>query len=812
MRMRPFPASLAAAAISLMLSAQIMAAQPGVPDLTRGGQRDDRHDWTLGPTGARGWIWGWNLETTDARQILITKVEKASPADGVLEVDDVILGVNGKPFDSDARKAFGRAITEAEEAENKGILKLIRWRKGAQEEVSVRLKVMGSYSDTAPFDCPKSQIILEQGCRYLADHGPGDGIVGEVNAMALLASGRPEFLDKVKALARKVGPPNLNLRMSAGMAGWEWGYANLFLTEYYLATGDEYVLPAIREYSTMIARGQSAVGTWGHGMSLPSYKGALGGYGAINQAGLGCWLSMVLAQKCGIKDVEMQTAVDKSHDFFRFYIGKGSIPYGDHPPFWDLHDNNGKNSFAAVAFDLLGDQVGTRFYSRMAAASYDEREYGHTGNFFSYLWGPLGVARAGREAVAAYLKEQRWYYDLARRWDGSFVYQGGAGASDSYTDWDMTGVFVLAYALPLQKLHITGKGVGKANELTGKELQAVIEDGRGFDNWHHKDCYDPKSEEELLKCLSSWSPTVRYRAANALARKRGNFVPPLVGMLGSENLNARYGACQALEYLRDRAAPATDDLIMLLSHRDLWLQIRASYALAAIGKPARKAVPVLLKLALYEDKNDPREMRRRYLCLALFLSGYVDNAPRRGLLADSLEGVDRELLYPAVKRMLRVEDGLARSQLASVYAKLSDEELEQLWPDILRAVERPAPSGEMFADGIRLAGVELMAKHHITEGMRACLDYAKNQNPWASENRMWEIMKALKSYDAAARESLPELKELMTFCRNERDFPDDCKKKKTAAVEDAIKAIESAKDRPQLRSIAPLLPKGNRSK
>ena len=52
-----------------------------VPDFTKGATRDDAHDWTLGPMGARGWIWGKNLETTKARQILVTKVDKGSPAD-----------------------------------------------------------------------------------------------------------------------------------------------------------------------------------------------------------------------------------------------------------------------------------------------------------------------------------------------------------------------------------------------------------------------------------------------------------------------------------------------------------------------------------------------------------------------------------------------------------------------------------------------------------------------------------------------------------------------------------------------------------
>jgi hypothetical protein len=794
----------------LLMVGLCMAAQPWrPPDLTQGGKKDGTHDWTLGPTGARGWIWGRGLETTEARQVLITKVDKGSPADGVLEADDVILGVGGKPFESDARKALGSAITEAERTENKGILKLIRWRKGKSEEVSVQLKVMGAYGAAAPYDCPKSRLILEQGCRYLAGRELRADIVGEVNALALLASGKPEFLDKVKALARKVGRPDLKLALKPGMFAWDWGYANLLLTEYYLATGDKEVLPAIREYSTAIAKGQSAVGTWGHGMSLPGDFGRLGGYGAINSAGLPCWLSMALGRKCGVTDRVVGVAVDRSHAFFRFYVGKGGIPYGDHPPYWDLHDNNGKNAMAAVAFDLLGDREGTRFFSRMSAAAYDEREFGHTGNYFSYLWGPLGVARAGPEAVAAHLREQQWYYDLARRWDGGFTYQGGAGESDSYDNWDMTGAFLLTYALPLEKLYVTGRGTNKANWLAGKELQAVIEDGRGFAYSHQKDCYAAKSDEELLKRLDSWSPAVRFRAASALAKKPGDFVAPLMRMLASDRLTARLGACEALEYLRGKAAPATDELIKQLSAEDQWLSIRAAYALASIGAAARKAVPELLRGVLDDDTASPRAMKRRYLGMALFMSGYADNAPRRGLLADSLEGVDRQMLYPAVRRMLEIDDGLARSQMACVYARLSDEELQHLWPDIVRAVERPAPSGEMFADGIREAGLRLLAKHHVKEGMHLCIEYAKNQNPWASQERMGGIMAALKTYGAAAKEVLPELRALAEFCRNEKDFPEDCKNKKTAAVEEAIRAIEAAKDQPELRTIAPLLLKAN---
>ncbi len=68
------------------------------------------HDWNLGATGARGWMFSNKLVTTDARQIYITEVEPKSPAAGLLAVGDVILGVGGKPFAEDPRTEFGRAL------------------------------------------------------------------------------------------------------------------------------------------------------------------------------------------------------------------------------------------------------------------------------------------------------------------------------------------------------------------------------------------------------------------------------------------------------------------------------------------------------------------------------------------------------------------------------------------------------------------------------------------------------------------------------------------------------------------------------
>jgi len=140
------------------------------PDFTKGDviPKNARHDWNLGATGLRGWMYCDRLVTSDARQIFITKVEPNSPADGIVMVGDSILGVGGKAFDFDPRTELGQALTAAETEVGGGRLVLTRWRGGKTEEVVLKLPVLGSYSSTAPFDCLKSKRILEQGSKALA--------------------------------------------------------------------------------------------------------------------------------------------------------------------------------------------------------------------------------------------------------------------------------------------------------------------------------------------------------------------------------------------------------------------------------------------------------------------------------------------------------------------------------------------------------------------------------------------------------------------------------------------------------------------
>ncbi len=789
-------------ALAALLAAPVpaLAAGKGQPmtilDFTKGAAipAGAKHDWNLGSTGLRGWMFCDQMVTTDARQISITKVEQGAPADGSLAVGDIILGVGGQPFSYDPRTEFGKALTTAESEAGGGKLTLTRWRAGQTEEVTVKLPVLGTYSATAPYDCSKSKRILEQGCKALAEKvaqpsHKEDAIVRSLNALALLASGNPEYLPLVKKEAEWAAGYTSRL-----MQTWHYGYVIMLLSEYVMATGDQSVMPGLRRLALEAAKGQSAVGSWGHGFAVPD--GRLGGYGMMNSPGVPLTISLVMAREAGVKDPAVELAIERSARLLRFYIGKGAIPYGDHHPWIENHDDNGKCGMAAVLFNLLGEARGAEFFSRMSIASHGpERDTGHTGNFFNILWSLPGVAQSGPNATGAWMNEfGGWYFDLARSWDGGFTHQGPPEPSnDSYKGWDCTGACLLAYAMPLKKIYLTGKRPGVAPQLAAAAAQALINDGRGWNNKDRKSAYDKMSADQLLERLGSWSPIVRERAAMALARRKDAPISTLLKILESPRLESRYGACQALIALRKRGAPAVDLLRKSLAEKDLWLRIKAAEALASIGAPAMQAVPQLLELlAQVDTANDPRGMQQRYFSFALF-------AEREGMLSRSLDGVDREALYKAVRAGLKNQDGRARGAIGSVYRNLSTEEIKPLLPAIYQAVVEPAPSGEMFADSIRVEGLRLLAKHRIEEGISACVRYTRDQNPWDSQERTPKLMKILLTYGTHAKVVIPELTRIGDyFEKDEKNFPKQLMLVKAKSVRETIAAIEASTDTPEL--------------
>jgi len=812
---------ITALALAMLLGTPVRA-EDGPPDLTKGTSGIDRErTYNLGATGLRGWIYTHPANYLDSlqgrttaasRQILVTCVGAKSPADGVLQVEDVILGVNGKPFADDARKSIAYAIQDAEKEATNGILKLTRWRAGKSEEVQLKLRVMGTYGATAPYDCPKSKRILEEACKALEKEPLNANWCGAVNGLALMASGNPDYLPKVSELAHKLAPASLDLRKGINGSAWDNGYRNIFLAEYYLLTHDKEVVHGITEYTLSLALGQGMYGTFGHGYSdlTPDGKrhGAIPPYGPVNMAGLPANLGIVMGKLCGVKDPEVDAAIQRASGFFGYYVDKGAIPYGEHEP-WPYHENNGKNSLSALLFSLQWNKPKeAQFFAKMATAGYRSRECGHTGQGFSYLWSALGSNVGGPAAAAAFVREASWHLDLVRRCDGAFTYDGGeqygGGMTDdktyygnsSYCGLSPTATYVLTYSMPLKKLCITGKDANPESWLNKQEVAAAIASGR-FDTDRTK-----MTPQELIAAFDDWSPIVRGWAAEELSHRpeAHSMVPKLILLAEGKDVHAAQGAVEALGEIKDKKALTV--LVRLLSHDDRWLRFKAAQAIKKMGGEAAQDSHDILKATVQTAEPvqpinwaDPVQLTQGQLAAALFA----------GPLADTLKDAPTNLLYPAIRSAAKIPDGMARATLRGYFEnKLSEKDVQALAPDLFTAVKFMCPADTMFGAEIRMGAFKALTKYHFKEGIEAGIIFAKTQGGHGSESRTGEIMKEIAGYGTAARSAIPQLKELI------ETLNDQCKKgqfpagelndRRTGAVADAIKSIEAAKDQPKLKS------------
>ena len=759
-----FSGLFAIGGVFLWGSATVDAASKPAIDLTKETPAKIDNTYNLGPTGALGWMHVEDGMTKNSRQILITAVENSSPAAGKLEVGDVILGVFGKPFTEDARRVFGRAIGQAEGEAARGLLPLKVSRKGTVQEIVLKLQVMGNYSETSPYNCPKAKKILEQGLVILAKNPDKDNSL-HTNELALLAAGRPEDLEILRKSAHEIAKKTPDLEAlwkdsSRGdIATWSHGYNNLFLCEYYLATGDKTVLPAIQSYTTTIARGQGVFGTWGHGHVPPGPAGQLNGpvppYGPVNATGLTCFISMVLAEKCGVKVPEIKPAIARANKFFGYYVGKGAIPYGEHSP-GAVHDDNGKNSMAAIAFALQGRGAETQFFAKMVTASYESREWGHTGNGLSYQWGPVAANAGGPKAMVAFMKELRWYYDLARRWDGSFVnIATGGGVNSSYHGAiSATGSYLLGYAVPLKKIYITGRDARRENWLSTADITAAIDAER----WLGANAYDKRSTAQLMAGLSSWSPLERDHCAEEVGKRQDDILPQLLDLTKSKNPNARLGAVAAIGHLKKRAVPALDTLAALLNDDDRWLRVQTSNALRTIGSDAKPITAQMLKAATVKDETDQMQFAAGALAYALFYPG--GSYGPVGLLGKSIADVPKEQLYPAIRAVAANPDSAARGCLRSTYSLMTLEDLQALAPTVVTSIQEMPPANGMFSKGVRLAGIQALARLRIEEGIPLTM-MMLNLKDWGKAYIIQSSLDVLKQYGGAAKPILPELRKLV---------------------------------------------------
>jgi len=233
----------------------------------------------LGPTGIRARIYA-----DKPTQLVVKYVfqDEKSPARGKIKAEDVIVGANGRKFTTShifgrtgrARNAgWGGPMMELahhiEDSQGEdGKLYLNVWAGGnsrKQKVVEIQLRPVGRFSPTFPYDCPRSERLLEELCDFIVmDYKSGNwksansfyggphGVAHQV--LALMASGIPKYDPIIKQTVSQLAGKRFSAA-GGGFQTWQWGFNSIVLGEYYLLTKDKSVIPAMENLAEVMPLG-----------------------------------------------------------------------------------------------------------------------------------------------------------------------------------------------------------------------------------------------------------------------------------------------------------------------------------------------------------------------------------------------------------------------------------------------------------------------------------------------------------------------------------------------------------------------------
>ena len=445
---------------------------------------DSQHDpQRPGPLGFTCGPFGPNLA--------VVAIEAGTPAEGKLKPGDLIYGANGKSFGDDTYRELANAITDSETEEAGGKLVLGVRRDGKNIDVELQLDVMGSYSPTTPYYCPKTDKIIAKAeqwsaSRYRPTQGPASSPTGmlDTDLWFLMATGDPEVQGLVRrAIYNKIRSMDLEpADPHKGGHNWMLGYTGILLGEYYHATGDPNVLPYLKNTADRAAvtqikepgyfdgpvpwevdhTGQQA-GGWRQHYNPEGAERWKSGYGLMPHAGMACTMGMQYAKEAGL-DID-EGALQRALKHFNYkraefgyvlYWYGGDILWKDKPDpispaaeaagkLWSM---NGKLGTAAALYQLMDGYPNTvANCSRYCVYAYNNTRHGHGGMFFNNLWTPIGAFHGGEAAFKHFMKGQTWWRELFRRADGSFEQAGRGGIGVSYG---------IPYVAPRKRLRMLG--------------------------------------------------------------------------------------------------------------------------------------------------------------------------------------------------------------------------------------------------------------------------------------------------------------------------------------------------------------------
>ena len=486
---------------SLNASAVSTVERLAIPD-------DDTKDESLLNLGPLGVRIKTTLETRDLQGQAIGNdgavayIFKNSLGDGKLQIGDVVVGVDGAPFQKDLSVRMGNAINNAEATTGALALQIVR--QGKPLTVKFQLPVLGNFSATFPYQCPKTRLIFLQACDYLARHqlphgawdpqGSGIASTSAFAALALLSSGEEKYQKNIRAAVEFF----LLIDDKGGLECWKLNHASIFLAEYYLQTGDPRAKAKLNELYKLL-RSQQLTQTpypfwFSHQKFLGKAPDSTSGYIYLGVNVANSLLAWSLMGECGI-EMDAEQAMN-TWNAVQVAGPTGEMPYaaaagqsGGDPDAW------GRTGVLAVANHLTPGQL---VYGKTIAGALGrqwDRLYfsSHATSAMGKMWGTLGTAALDPVLFRKLMDKYRYSFSLMRLEDGRFVAQPGVGGKNIYTsqgiDFEFgpvwtTALNALVFSAGFRHLRIAGGGLIISgldhNKLTGpvRAVFGALADGK----------------------------------------------------------------------------------------------------------------------------------------------------------------------------------------------------------------------------------------------------------------------------------------------------------------------------------------------
>ncbi len=451
--------------------------------------------------------WYYNLGITGMRIELVANAPKemvvryvfpGSPAHGLVQVGDHLIGAGGMNFVQDHQDGYGPAVfgaqgpvsefaaaleTAQSSAGNGNLQVRISNGSGSSNILLNVGQTYGAFSNSFPENCPKSRRILAELLDYLVQEQSANGSWGNpVNdlyaSLALLGSSKPTHRAAAKQCAQNLANTTAG-SSSDWLVNWRYMTAGIVLSEYYLQTSEAWVLPELTEVRDFLLASQyvshsqvdpnaaishpgtfpndplDSFGGWGHN---PGFEG----YGPICMlTGEGA-LVFALMQRCGLS-IDQQR-----HEWAYEFLARGTgtngyLWYKDEVASNSNWADHGRTGASAVA-NWLSPYPESRY--RRRALSHIGVIGAHPQSFPDTHGSPiLGMGFAAMAAnfepidFRSLMDSNRWWFALAQCTDGSFYYQpnrdnAGYGADSRIS---ASAVTAFMFSIPRKALVVTGK-------------------------------------------------------------------------------------------------------------------------------------------------------------------------------------------------------------------------------------------------------------------------------------------------------------------------------------------------------------------